>query len=382
MATLASSGMVERRGLYYPWVHFQSDEWVKKALLVFPGLFRMVAAEQVPNDSLLVYELRARGLISHADLGTPNSQDAQRQLQRLVQEDLNANPEIFRHLFGRKAARQSGQPSFQMHLGKTSTDLGGFLRTNGLAWKPDNPEQSEYSELHPDLGQAVMGTIAMACAEDAGLHIVGVDSPRGRDVSAELNNTLVAKDRAGPYKTFVRKELRPDAIQPSADKLFHVLVSFNCDVSQLDAESIAKLQTEREPMRVLKREVQQLVTEIPEMKDAAMQEEAFRDRANDIVKSWQKDRANLSKYMREVLALDAFGGGAGKLLNVVQDKLTSLGAGAVGTQVFNATAGLAIGLLTHLGTSYGKVKKREEDSPWRYIDLTPDLVRVAVRVRG
>jgi hypothetical protein len=29
---------VERRALYYPWVHFHSDDWVKKALLVFPGV--------------------------------------------------------------------------------------------------------------------------------------------------------------------------------------------------------------------------------------------------------------------------------------------------------------------------------------------------------
>jgi hypothetical protein len=42
---------VERRGLYYPWVHFHSDDWLKKALIVFPGLVRMVADDQIPNDT-------------------------------------------------------------------------------------------------------------------------------------------------------------------------------------------------------------------------------------------------------------------------------------------------------------------------------------------
>jgi len=366
MAVTTSAVAVERSALYYPWVHFRDDEWVKKALLVFPGLFRMIADAQVPNDTWLVRDLRAQGLVGHADLATPNSQDAQRELRHLIQDDLDANPKIFLHMFGKAAAKQSGQPSFQMHLGKTSEDLAGFLRLRKLAWTPDNPEQSEYSELHPDLGQAVMGTIAMACAEDAGLHIVGVDTPRGPD----MNSRLVARDRAGAYKRFVRREVRPNVVQPNADKLFHVLVHFNCNVTDLDAQSLVKLKAEREPMRALKRQIQQLAAEIPEMKDPKIQKQVFRDRANDIVKTWQRDRANLSSYMREVFALDAFGGGAGKFLNVMQEKLIPAGGtGAVATQVLGATAGLAIGLLTHLGTSYTKIQKAEANSPLRYMTL-------------
>ena len=372
MAGEALGMAVERRGLYYPWVHFSSDEWVKKALLVFPGLFRMVSDRQTPYDSPLVSELRAKSLIRHADLTTLNAQDAQWQLQTLIQEDLDSDPARFRLAFGKEEARRSEQPSFQMHLAKTSAGLELFLRSNGLAWTPDHPDQSEYSELHPNLGQAVMGTIAMACAEDAGLHIVGVDSPRGKDVSAELNSTLVAKDRAGPYKHFVRKQLRPDVLQPNADELFHFLVNVNCDVSNLDADALVALQDEREPLRALKRRVQELASTLPAMKDPRERRHAFQQRADEIVKAWQNDRLNLSRYAREVLTLDAFGGGAGKFLSVMQDKLVPLGAagaaGVLGTTV-SATAGLTIGLLTHLGTSYTKLKKAETNSPLRYMTL-------------
>src|SRR5262249_9254096 len=156
--------------------------------------------------------------------------------------------------FGRDAAKVSGRPSFKMNLGKdTSGLLPDFLVRHGLAWRPDEAYMDNplYHELHPDLGHAVMGTLAMACAEDEGLHIVGSDSPRGRDVSAELNSTLATGDLSGPYKHFVRKELRPKAVHASSDDLFHTVVNFNCDVSELQLDGLLALQAEREPLRHL-----------------------------------------------------------------------------------------------------------------------------------
>ena len=364
---------VERRALYYPWVHFQSDEWVKKALLVFPGLFRMVADQQVPDDTTLIYDLRGSGLIRHANLETPNALEAQRALQGLIEVDLARDAKRFKGLFGKEAANRSGQPSFQMNPGKASGDLFSFLERNGLVWEPKTPLHWQYKELHPDLGQAVMGTIAMACAEDAGLQILGVDSPRGKDVSSELNSTLAAGDRAGPYARFVRKELSPGKAPEGADQLFHTLVRVNCDVSKLDARSLVQMQQEREPLRLLKQRAQELAVQIPEMKDPEERERAFRDRANDIIKAWQKDKANLLNYSRAVFGLDALGGGAGKFVDVMKDKLIPIGATAGPALSFvDATSGLAIALLTHVGVSYGKVKKQESESPWRYMMLAED----------
>jgi hypothetical protein len=364
---------VERRALYYPWVHFHSDDWVKKALLVFPGLFRMVADHQVPNDTSLIYDLRGSGLIRHANLDTPNALDAQRALQLLFEEDLTRDPDRFKKLFGKEAAQRSGQPSFQMNPGKASGDLFSFLERHGLVWVPENPHHWQYRELHPDLGQAVMGTIAMACAEDAGLHILGVDSPRGKDVSSELNSTLAARDRAGPYRRFVRKEFCPGEAPAGADQLFHTLVRVNCDVSKLDARSLVQLQEEREPLRILKQRAQELAAQIPEMKDPDERERAFRDGANDIIKAWKKDKANLLNYSRTVFGLDALGGGVGRFVDVMKDKLIPIGAAAgPAVSLLDATSGIAIALLTHVGVSYGKVKKQESESPWRYMTLAED----------
>lgn len=156
----------------------------------------------------------------------------------------------------------------------------------------DNPLNHE---LHPDLGHAVMGTLAMACAEDEGLHIVGGDSPRGRDVSAELNGTMAAGDLSGPYKHFVRRELRPKAVHASSDDLFHSVVNFNCDVSALRLDGVLALQAEREPLRNLKQKLQEMALAIPPMANLRSREEAFRDKANEIISHWKEGNRNWSK---------------------------------------------------------------------------------------
>ena len=362
---------VERRGLYYPWVHFSSDDWVKRALIVFPGLHRMVSQDQQPDDSELVNSLRANNLIRNSNLRTNNTFFASRTLETLIREDLNSAGEAFQARFGRDAAKASGQPSFQMNLGKdTSGLLPDFLVSHGLAWRPDEiyMDNPLYHELHPDLGHAVMGTLAMACAEDEGLHIVGGDSPRGRDVSAELNCTMAAGDMSGPYKHFVRKELRPNAVHASSDDLFHSVVNFNCDVSALRLDGVMALQAEREPLRNLKQKLQEMALTIPPMANLKSREEAFRDKANEIISHWKVDNLNWSKFVRELLPFEKFGAGSGKLAETIPTMLPAV-AGATAWNVVDATAGISIALLTHVGVSYAKVRKQSAESPFRYMTL-------------
>jgi hypothetical protein len=312
-----------------------------------------------------VYDVRAKGLVQHANLQTENALLAQSRLRELIAEDLQGGAAQFRSRFGKEAALHSGRPSFQMHLGKTSSALAEFLEMSGLAWIPEHPDQQTYRELHPDLGQAVMGTIAMACAQDAGLSVVGADSPRGKDTSATLNDAMATGAHDGPYRVFVRKEIAAIPRDADADELFQVVVQLNCRVDGMSADGLAALQADREPLRRLKRHVQQLAREIPRMKNSAQRDEAFRDRANDIVKAWERDRANWGKYFKEIFALDAFGGGMGKVV----EKLLPVGAAATFSASISPVAGLAIGCLTHVGMSVAKVNKTERESPWRYMTL-------------
>ena len=45
--------------LYYPWMHFQSDDWVKLALLTWDAVRRVRATDLPPRDSDLVRQVRA-----------------------------------------------------------------------------------------------------------------------------------------------------------------------------------------------------------------------------------------------------------------------------------------------------------------------------------
>ena len=94
---------LERRGLYYPWVHFSSDDWVKRALIVFPGLHRMAAQDQQPSDSEVVRSLRTNILVRNSNLRTNNTLFASRTLETFIHEDLNSAGEAFQARFGRES---------------------------------------------------------------------------------------------------------------------------------------------------------------------------------------------------------------------------------------------------------------------------------------
>lgn len=64
--------------------------------------------------------------------------------------------------------------SFQVHRDKLFDELVDFLRYNHLAREPDRllADGPAYLEMHPALGEAVMATLATACAENEALRLV------------------------------------------------------------------------------------------------------------------------------------------------------------------------------------------------------------------
>ena len=70
--------------------------------------------------------------------------------------------------------RLSDRPSFQIHRYKLLDELVDYLRDKELAWEPEShlSDGPEYLEMNPRLGEAVMATLAVACAENEGLRVV------------------------------------------------------------------------------------------------------------------------------------------------------------------------------------------------------------------
>ena len=364
----------ERWGLYYPYVHFRDETWLKKTLLVFPGLVRMVSPDQVPDDSDLVNQLRHHKvpLIREADLATVNARSAQEHLQRLFSEDLAENEVGLLARFGEIATLTSGLPSFQMNLGKAGSELAAFLRRSNLAWGPQCPEAPEYSELHPDVGNAVMGALAIACARDAGLHIVGSHDDK---VSPTLNQLMLLRDLEAPYNHFVRGALPPETShRPDADTLFQLVVRLNCDVSKLDVNGLQALHNEREAFLKLKEQLEKVAASIPAMEDHKQREERWRATADRIVTDWERDRLNLSNVVREAAGLEKFGSGAKSLAETLYEKVLPFTTGAAATflPVIGTSGGLLIGLVTHLGASYVRARGAALSSPYHYMTMAKE----------
>ncbi len=50
------------RALYYPYIHFRDERWLKSTLLVFPKVLRMIPEGYDPKDSPEVHGLQRAGL--------------------------------------------------------------------------------------------------------------------------------------------------------------------------------------------------------------------------------------------------------------------------------------------------------------------------------
>jgi len=366
--------MEDRRALYYPYVHFRDDEWLKKTLLVFPGLVRMVPEHQTLDDSELVQQLRQvrneRPLIAHANLQTENVARAQETLGDLISRDMQLDADAYRLRFGLQASRNAAGSKFQMNLDKTSFDFGEFLRSAGLAWRPENPERAGYWELHPTIGQAVMGTIAVACAQDAGLSIV---APGDEQACRELNSCLALGDVSEVYHRFVQGDsVRVPASPSVAQTLLEFIVFFKSDVSGLDAKGLAQLAEEREAMHALKSELERMATRIPSMTDKEHLAERLKDEAGAVLKRWKQDRANLSNYAKTFFGGDKTTAGVGGALKEITEKIAipvAVGTAASHESILGVSAGLGIGVIVHAVNTAARIFETQRKSTFRYLTL-------------
>ena len=244
--------------LYYPHIHVTDVNWLRANLLIFPHVQRMMPYLFVPDrdhPAVRSFTETYRGdyaLLHPAKLFSKRAINAQEGLrQRLI---LDSQDSGFLEHFGKKAARAKVAAydfGFQIHAGKLHPPLVDALSEGDrLAWKPVRTEPSlhsdEYLELHPRVGQVVMSTLAIACAQGAGLHVVGDKR------SGDLHHTLIARDLDGLYDAWLHPErdLSPPAA-PSATRLFEHVIGFASDVSSLSAKKILALTENREPIEAL-----------------------------------------------------------------------------------------------------------------------------------
>lgn len=352
--------------LYYPYIHFRDENWLKKTLLVFPRVHRMVPRFFFPNDTATVAHFEHIGLLNKAQLETPGTGEALDALLSKIKADIEKD-ETFRQRFGRhatEALKVNNEPGYQIHCRKAG-ELMDSLRHLGLAWEPARSDGHEYLELHPQIGDAVMSTLATACALDAGLSIVTDDG--------KLHQALIRKAESDIYDTIVRQRETGRLRRAKASDLIDLVIFQRCNVEKLTPENLAKLRQERAPLDSFRFELKRIADSIPKMRDERAFEKRLRAEVADILKRWQQDKANLSKYARGML------GGSGKPAADFLKKIAEHAAGDAtkGAMVgglttgslLGAAAGMGIALVVTVTTSVIDVRKKALESPFRFLSL-------------
>jgi hypothetical protein len=252
----------EMDALNYPYIRIRSVDWLKRTLLIFPHVVRMTPFVEAPADDPDVavfaqYEGRRGQLLRAAEIHSGHVHGAQRELIVELMDRLRTEGPAFHHRFGRKAARGhdmgsigrnltiwerrlSNHPTFQINAYKLFDELVDFLHMEDLAWEPDSQvaDGPAYLEMHPQLGEAVMSTLAVACAENEGLQVVTefpnlhgklIGTPREKILTACLDGTRASG-------------------QSSGRQIAEFFVYRRCNVDMLSVEGLVALKREREAL--------------------------------------------------------------------------------------------------------------------------------------
>jgi hypothetical protein len=373
--------------LNYPYIRIRDVDWLKRTLLIFPHVVRITPEVGAPRDEPEVAEFaglegRRGPLLRRARLRTDFVHKAQEELIRTIQQQIELDSDTFLSVYGkygtmressaliREAAslwddRLLGRP-FQLHGSKLLDSLQQFLWENNLAWQPQRPHAHGYVEMHPRLGEAVMATLAFACAENEGLQLV-TEFPGvyGRTIRLPKEDLLTSCLSPSPI-------VEPGAAPDAAEVVAEFIVYQRCDPRKLTPERLQALNKEWQPVADFREAVEKIAKSIPSgIRDQQTLKSYLNDAADRVFTQWQRDQVNLSTYAREL-----FGEGIlsepGKALSKVAEKAfggTATGALVAPDMILGAATGCAIGLIFHAVNSYRRVSRKEEESPLRYLTM-------------
>ncbi|HEY6245088.1 MAG TPA: hypothetical protein VIX17_14135 [Pyrinomonadaceae bacterium] len=384
--------------LYYPYIHIKDLNWLLSNLIIFPCIKRMVPMHFIPRDSNEVRALSEwvgdqEPLLQPAYLFSPRAEQAQSNLAGKLKRD--AQNDEFVRSYGQAAAselRHEKDYGFQIHVQKLSRELKDALAHTQLAWNPINKEpydqHSEYVELHPRVGEAVMSTLAIACAQDDGLDIVG-DRRTG-----QLHRCLLEKRLDTVYESWLGLETNLEPPQAaSGEELMEFMVGMTADLSTLSVDAIRDLVAEREAIDDLITALREEATKIPTMGAGNKREDFFKQASTKIMEKWESDRNNLSNFWSAFFGQDTAKLASSFATTVADKTLTGFATGTLGAAgkaaitasiagsaanagwigalatggIIGAGAGLIIGLVAHTGVTYHRQAQRAKNSPYRFL---------------
>jgi len=372
----------DKDALNYPYIRVRSVDWLKRTLLIFPHVLRMTPNWGAPADdpeirAFMDIEGRRGPLLHGARLNSDHVHKAQSALVHDLAARIEAEGPAFQARFGREATkfRSADLPSgsdvwdrrflnktFQIHTYKLIHPLTQFLTRQGLAWKPapELADGTNYVEMHPALGEAVMATLAMACAENEGLQVI-TEFPQlhGKLLGVPREKILDASfDNHGPSGA------------TSGQQIAEFLVYHHCDVDLLSAEAIADLQDERQALADFRTKIDELAGDLPEtIVSQERLEEYLRASVSDLLDQWRGEQVNFGPKARRL-----FIEGVRSAPKAAAEKwVEATVSGAPPGDMFTAIAlGTAVKVVFHGVGSWFKARREAKNGPLRYLTKLQD----------
>ncbi|TAU38914.1 hypothetical protein ELI44_37005 [Rhizobium ruizarguesonis] len=295
--------------LNYPYIRVRNVNWLKRTLMIFPHVVRMTPGYErgAPADDPEIWPFTcARAnekypLLRSANLASAYVHDCQLELRKELKVRIAADPDAFLERFGQSAARAPRRSiiekptaserrmgaSFQIHPEKLG-DLVDTLVSENLAWVPRQRfgDPSDYLEMHPILGEAVMASLAAACAEAEGLQVV-TEFPR-------LHGKLIGTPRDKILSACLDGHKSDGMIK--GQHVLEFLVHRSCDVSLLSNEGIYQLHEERQTLANFRAKLEELAErefKLP-IHDQQARDEKIKDLLADLFHQWDKEKSALA----------------------------------------------------------------------------------------
>ncbi|NKK95781.1 hypothetical protein GFL95_32015 [Rhizobium leguminosarum bv. viciae] len=390
--------------LNYPYIRVRNVNWLKRTLMVFPHVVRMTpgyergAPADDPEIEPFTYtrEKQKYPLLRSADLGSRHVRDCQLELQAELKARIAADPDAFRKRFGRGAARAPRRgiiekptaaerrmgASFQIHPEKLG-DLVDTLVNEQLAWVPKRHygDPSDYLEMHPILGEALMATLATACAEAEGLQVV-TEFPR-------LHGKLIGTPRDKILSACIDGHRTDGSI--TGEHVLEFLIHRRCDVSLLSQDGIFQLSEERQTLADFREKLEELAKrefKLP-IHDQQAREEKIKDLLADLFRQWNKEKSVLSATGRRFFGdgvlseprkiiekigetlLKPEGGLAGAqgaaIAGASQATYAASTGGGLASVLVTGGFGFVVGVVVRGVESWSKARTEAKHSPLRYL---------------
>ena len=370
--------------LNYPFIRVRSVDWLKSTLLLFPHVARIRPSDGPGDDPEIDIFTQIKGAAGYPLLWSVDPDeiryDLQEELRRNISEAIEADRVELQRRFGQNAAARTGKiklspngdlwdnrlsrASFQIHSAKVLPSLLNLLRQNDLAWDPADSDGMHYLEMHPVIGEAIMSTLALACAQDQGMRVV-TEFP-------ELYAKAIQRSPNDIFQSVTAKSPREQQLplRQKGERLAETIIYRRCDLSKLDAESLAILSKEHEALSAFRDAIEAFAKTIPtEMTNEKRINSALEDRAEFVIQQWRETRRNLLPKFREIFGDES----EEALKDLVKDGFKDAANGALisaptGHALIGAGAGVAIGVAWRLISGGGSEQSGAARS-LRYLNM-------------